>query len=45
MFALYLNDFKRFLSMRYDGLTLCENLAREFIDYEEAIVFLLAKFR
>ena len=40
MFALYLNDFKQFLSMRYDGLKLCENLAREFIDYEEARVFL-----
>ena len=38
MFALYLNDFKRFLSMRYDGLKLCENLAIEFI--EEATVFL-----
>ena len=26
LFALYLNDFKRFLSMRYNGLKINENL-------------------
>ena len=40
LFALYLNDFKRFLSMRYNGLKMNENLVREFLSSEDVIVYL-----
>ena len=40
LFALYLNDFKRFLSMRFNGLKLNENLVTEFLSYEDVVVYL-----
>ena len=40
LFALYLNDFKRFLSMRFNGLKLSENLVHDFLSDGEIIVFI-----
>ena len=40
LFALYLNDFKRFLSMRYNGLKLNENLVKEYLSTEDVIIYL-----
>ena len=40
LFALYLNDFKRFLSMRYNGLKMNDNLVSEFLSYEDVIIYL-----
>ena len=40
LFALYLNDFKHFLSLRYNGLKMNENLVKEFLSSEDVIIYL-----
>ena len=40
LFALYLNDFKLFLSMRFNGLKMSENLVHELLSSDEIVVFI-----
>ena len=40
LFSLYLSDLKVFLSRKCDGLNYIQNLATEFVDETEVVVFL-----
>ena len=40
LFSIYLSDLKEFLSRKCDGLNFIQNLATEFVDDAEVVVFL-----